>query len=78
MAANKPGKEAILAAFFDEGNYSPLFTDGAVSAAFGCANGAADAAVKAADVRAAAAQALDMLATQRTTRLPKKHGNITL
>ena len=27
MAANKPGKEAILAAFFDEGNYSPLFTD---------------------------------------------------
>ena len=25
--------------FFDEGNYSPLFTDGAVSAAFGCANG---------------------------------------
>lgn len=37
MAANKPGKEAILAAFFDEGNYSPLFTDGAVSAAFGCA-----------------------------------------
>lgn len=39
MAANKPGKEAILAAFFDEGSYSPLFTDGAVSAAFGCANG---------------------------------------
>ena len=39
MAANKPGKEAILAAFFDEGNYSPPFTDGAVSAAFGCANG---------------------------------------
>ena len=38
----------------------------------------ADAAVKAADVRAAAAQALDMLATKRTTRLPKKHGNITL
>ena len=23
MAANKPSKEAILAAFFDEGNYSP-------------------------------------------------------
>ena len=39
MAANKPGKEAILAAFFDEGNYSPLFTDGAVRAAVGCANG---------------------------------------
>ena len=39
MAANKPGKAEILAAFFDEGNYSPLFTDGAVSAAFGCANG---------------------------------------
>ncbi len=29
-------------------------------------------------LRAAAAQALDMLATKRTTRLPKKHGNITL
>ena len=39
MAANKPGKEAILAAFFDDGTYSPLFTDGAVSAAYGCANG---------------------------------------
>lgn len=39
MAANQPGKDAILAAFFDEGSYTPLFTDGAVSAAFGCANG---------------------------------------
>ncbi|MEE0801375.1 MAG: carboxyl transferase domain-containing protein [Gemmiger sp.] len=39
MAAKKPGKETILAEFFDEGSYSPLFTDGAVSAAFGCANG---------------------------------------
>ena len=48
------------------------------SAVAAVANGAADAAVKAADVRAAAAQALDMLATKRTTRLPKKHGNITL
>ena len=36
MAANKPSKEAILAALFDEGNYSPLFTDGAVSAAWSC------------------------------------------
>ena len=45
MAANKPGKEAILAAFFDEGNYSPLFPDGAVSAAFGCANGQSVSAV---------------------------------
>ena len=43
------------------------------SAVAAVANGAADA-----DVRAAAAQALDMLATKRTTRLPKKHGNITL
>ena len=25
--------------FFDDGTYSPLFTDGAVSAAYGCANG---------------------------------------
>ena len=48
------------------------------SAVAAVANGAADAAVKAADVRAVAAQALDMLATKRTTRLPKKHGNITL
>ena len=39
MAANKPSKEAILAAFFDDGAYSPLFTDGAVSAAYGNANG---------------------------------------
>ena len=35
MAANKPGKAEILAAFFDDGTYSPLFTDGAVSAAYG-------------------------------------------
>ncbi len=39
MAANKPGKVEILAAFFDDGTYAPLFTDGAVSAAYGCANG---------------------------------------
>ena len=39
MAVNKPGKAEILAAFFDDGTYSPLFTDGAVSAAYGCANG---------------------------------------
>ena len=39
MAANKPGKATILAAFFDDGAYSPLFTDGAVSAAYGSANG---------------------------------------
>ena len=39
MAANKPGKAEILAEFFDDGTYSPLFTDGAVSAAYGCANG---------------------------------------
>ena len=30
MAANKPGKATILAAIFDDGAYSPLFTDGAV------------------------------------------------
>ena len=39
MAANKPGKAEILAAFFDDGTSTPLFTDGAVSAAYGCANG---------------------------------------
>ena len=25
MAANKPGKAEILAAFFDDGTYAPLF-----------------------------------------------------
>ncbi len=39
MAANKPGKEELLAAFFDDGTFSPLYTDGPVSAAYGCANG---------------------------------------
>ncbi len=39
MAANKPGKAEILAAFFDDGTFSPLYTDGAVSAAYGSANG---------------------------------------
>lgn len=39
MAANKPGKAELLAAFFDDGAYTPLFADGAVSAAYGCANG---------------------------------------
>ena len=39
MAANKPGKAEILAAFFDDGAYSPLYTEGVVSAAYGCANG---------------------------------------
>ena len=35
MAANKPGKAEILAAFFDDGTFSPLYADGAVSAAYG-------------------------------------------
>lgn len=39
MAANKPGKAQLLAAFFDDGMYHALFADGAVSAAYGCANG---------------------------------------
>ena len=39
MAANKPGKAEILAAFFDDGSSMPLYTEGAVSAAYGCANG---------------------------------------
>ena len=39
MAANKPGKAEILAAFFDDGTFSPLYADGAVSAAYGSANG---------------------------------------
>ena len=40
MAANKPSKATILAAFFDDGAYSPPFTHGAgKSAAYGSANG---------------------------------------
>ena len=39
MAAKAPGKAEILAAFFDDGVYTPLYPDGAVSAAFGCAGG---------------------------------------
>lgn len=39
MAAKKPGKAEILAAFYDEGTYTALFADGPVSAAYGCANG---------------------------------------
>ena len=39
MAAKKAGKEQILAHFFDDGVYTPLFQEGAVSAAYGCANG---------------------------------------
>ena len=39
MAAKKPGKAELLAAFFDDGSYSALFADGPVSAAYGCANG---------------------------------------
>ena len=42
------------------------------------ANGAADAIADAATARGAVAQALDMLASKRTVRLAKKHGNITL
>lgn len=37
--ASKINKEEILAKFFDDGIYTPLFADGAVSAACGCANG---------------------------------------
>mgnify|MGYP001017462010 CR=1 FL=1 len=42
------------------------------------ANGAADTIADAATARGAVAQALDMLASKRTVRLAKKHGNITL
>ncbi len=40
--------------------------------------GLADVAVPAAGVRAAVASALDMLATKRVQRMPKKHGNMAL
>ncbi len=39
MAANTPDKAKVLAAFFDDGAWTPLYPDGAVSAAYGCANG---------------------------------------
>ena len=42
------------------------------------AAGLADFAVAPADLRATLAAALDMLATKRTQRLPKKHGNMAL
>jgi acetyl-CoA carboxylase carboxyltransferase component len=50
----------------------------ACSAAAAVEADAADLAVDASGVRAAAAQALDMLASKRAARLAKKHGNITL
>lgn len=39
MAETKPGKTETLAAFFNDGTYTALYTDGPVSAAYGCANG---------------------------------------
>lgn len=39
MAANRPGKAQVLAEFFDDGVFSPLFSEGVCSAAYGCANG---------------------------------------
>jgi len=37
--ASKINKEEILAKFYDEGEYTTLFADGAVGAMYGCANG---------------------------------------
>lgn len=48
------------------------------SAAAALASGAADFAVDAASVRETVVAALTMLATKRTQRLPKKHGNMAL
>ena len=42
------------------------------------AAGAADLAVDAAGARAALVSALDILASKRAQRLPKKHGNMAL
>lgn len=39
MTSKKPGKEQILASFFDDGVYSALFSQGSVTAAYGTANG---------------------------------------
>ena len=33
MAAKAPGKAEVLAAFFDDGAYTPLYPEGALSAA---------------------------------------------
>lgn len=48
------------------------------SAAAAVEAGVADFAVDAADVRATLIAALDMLATKRVQRMPKKHGNMSL
>ena len=37
--ASKINQKEILAQFYDDGVYSVLYEQGAVSAAFGCANG---------------------------------------
>ena len=39
MACDKQCKADVFAAFFDEGEYSALFAQGALEAAFGCAGG---------------------------------------
>ncbi len=39
MASKRLGKDEILAAFFDEGVYTSLYSGGAVKAAYGCAGG---------------------------------------
>lgn len=39
MASKKPGKEEILANFFDDGIYTALYSQGTVIAAYGTANG---------------------------------------
>ena len=54
------------------------YTKEVCSADAAVANGSADAVADAATARGAVAQALDMLASKRTVRLAKKHGNITL
>lgn len=39
MASKKLSQSELLAAFFDDGSYTALFSDGAVQAAYGCAGG---------------------------------------
>lgn len=54
------------------------YTAEVCSASAAVAAGAADMICQAADARAAVVTALDLLATKRASRLPKKHGNMAL
>lgn len=72
MASKKLSKGEILAAFFDEGVCTELFDGGAVSAAYGCANGQP---VYAAYQNGQAQSVKDMEKTVRLLELAAQTGN---